>query len=486
MLFSHIPFLSFLILIPLLGTIFLYYMPRQVDRSNILHVSFLTSGSTLCVAALVTGLFKHGSPAFQFIDRMRFYDGAWGLYAVGVDRVSVFFVLAITLVYPLVVYAAYIMVKKNLRRFMILLFYVQSLLLGTCVSLNVQLFFLFSELLVLPLFFLIGIWGERAHMKDAYRSICLWGIGSVLFLMGIISLPVEEGNFEIPSWGRGVRETVALFWIGAFCVRLPFVPVGRLWERMVNLANPLMSALIAGAFVSVSFYGMMRLLVGWFPVGQMSHSLFLFFGAILLLLLSFVRMWRSHLLKQKIAYFYVFQIILMFIGFLSTPPEGQPLFLRWAIVHIPMVLFMFLALGFLHDRLSSDMITDFHGLYQVMPRLSNALLAAFVLSVLYPIFLLGSTFIKVVGAPQPFHFIGIIGLMGLGALGVQLLRVHAALCLGPVTSTTVWGMKDVKRGEWRLLCAVLLCMGVFMGWGLTPFSPLDFKLFPESFSERGV
>ena len=153
---------------------------------------------------------------------------------------------------------------------------------------------------------------------------------------------------------------------------------------------------------------------------------------------------------------------------------------------MPMAFFMFVALGFLHERLNSDMIADFHGLYQVMPRLSNILLVTFIFSTFYPIFLLGPTFMKGWGVPSLFHYGGVIAFMGLGALGIQLLRVHAALCLGPVTSTTVWGMKDVRREEWRLLCIAFVSVGLFVGWGFMRPSLLEMGCFSLVPHERGA
>ena len=391
------PILSLMIFIPLFGAIIISLIGG--NEKTIFNNSRIVALWTSLVVLLLSILAWITIPSdgnFYFVEEIDFISSIGLSYRLGVDGISLVFILLSTFLIPLCILISWKSITYRVREYMILFLILETLMIGTFCALDLILFYIFFESLLIPMFLIIGIWGGPRRVYAAFKFFLYTLGGSVLFLIAIIVMANVVGTFDIRTLLHSeIPETIQLWlwpaFFASFAIKTPMWPF-HTWLPDAHVEAPTAgSVILAGVLLKVGGYGFIRFSIPMLPYASEYYSLLVYvLSVIAIIYASLVALMQSDM-KKLIAYASVAHMGFVTLGLFTFKQEGIDGAMTQMLSHGVVSAALFLCVGVLYDRKHSRLISDYGGLVERMPKYA----------LVFMIFLLAS-----IGLPGTSGFIG--------------------------------------------------------------------------------
>lgn len=471
MVMENFPILSFITFLPLLGALFIMVIKdndADRQRANAVNVGAFISIATFLLSLVVLFQFDGSTADYQFVEKFTWFESLNLSYHMGIDGISVFFVILSTLLTPICILLCRQSVTKRVREYVIALLVLETLMIGTFCALDGILFYIFFEGVLIPMFILIGVWGGQRRVYAAFKFFLFTLLGSVLMLVALLYLFYINGTTDIPTMVLNGVGPQAQFWLflaffASFAVKMPMWPV-HTWLPDAHVEAPTGgSVILAGVLLKMGGYGLLRFSVPLFPDAVEYFTPVIFgLSVIAIIYTSLIAIVQDDM-KKMIAYSSVAHMGYVTLGIFTMNYQGVEGAIFQMISHGLISAALFLCVGVVYDRLHTREIKRYGGIVKNMP----------IYATLFMIFMLGS-----VGLPGTSGFVGeILALMGafqantvIGTLAASGLVLGAAYMLwlyrqvvfGPVEHKDAAAMKDTNGME-KFALIPLAAMVIWLG-----------------------
>jgi NADH-quinone oxidoreductase subunit M len=441
--FNSFPILTSLILVPLFGAFFIFVFIKNDHKSidqNLFVMGLWISGIVFLLSLLMLFNYNFNSTELQFVEKYSWITQYDISYKVGIDGLSIFFILLTTLLTPLCIIISKYSVKQRLKEYIILFLILESFIIGAFVALDLIIFYLFFELTLIPMFLIIGIWGGDNRIYATFKFFLYTLAGSIFFLIAIIYIINVAKTADIVTLktvlpGLIDSATEKYLWAAlffAFAIKIPMWPV-HTWLPDAHVQAPTAgSVILAGVLIKLGAYAMMRFMLPLLPEASIYFQDFvLVLGVIAIIYTSIVALVQDDM-KKLIAYSSVAHMGYVVVGIFSFNEYGFNGAIFQMISHGLISAALFMHVGIIYDLIQSKKIKDINGLASVMPKFS----------ILFIIFVLGS-----VALPGTSGFVGEF-LVLLAMYKVNELMAIAA-CFGVVLGAAymLWLVKRTIMGN---------------------------------------
>ena len=473
---SDWPLLSLATFLPLIGAAFIFLFAQgggeAADR-NAKSVALMTTILTFLVSLVIWTNFENGTAEFQFIERYAWLGGGID-YQMGVDGISVLFVVLTAFLMPICILASWQAITLRVREFMIAFLLLECMMIGVFCSLDFVLFYLFFEGGLIPMFLIIGVWGGPRRVYSSFKFFLYTLLGSVLLLLAMIYMYFEVGTTDIPTlMGYGFSaEAQTWLWLAlfaSFAVKMPMWPV-HTWLPDAHVEAPTAgSVILAGVLLKMGGYGFLRFSLPMLPLASDQFVPLIFTLSVVAVVYTSLVALMQEDMKKLIAYSSVAHMGFVTIGIFTFNTQGIEGGIFQMLSHGIVSAALFLVVGVVYDRIHSREIAHYGGLVNRMP----------IYAFTFMIFMLAS-----VGLPGTAGFVGeILVLVGvyqvntwvaaLAALGVILsaaymLWLYRRIIFGQLEKDDLQKIADMNAREIALF-APLVILAVLMGIYPAPF-----------------
>ena len=470
------PVIALLVLLPTAGAIVVAMLPK--GRSELLMpITAAISVLPLAVSLFVLWEFSvAGAADFQFTESVNWYE-PWGIgWNVGIDGISLLLIVLTAFLFPIsIIASAYI--KKDVKLYMISMLLLETGLLGVFVSLDLLLFFVFFEMTLIPMYFLIGIWGSENRVYAAVKFFLYTAFGSALLLTAIIALAVLNGNVadRAISFNYAELSTLALssnaqMWLflgfgAAFAIKVPLFPF-HTWLPDAHTEAPTAgSVILAGVLLKLGTYGFVRFNLTLFPEATVTLAPWLgglaVFGIIYGAAVAIVQ----PDVKRLVAYSSVSHLGFIVLGTFALTSQGLQGGIIQMVNHGLTTGALFLLIGMLYERRHTRQISDYGGLSSVMPLFAGVFLFMAFASIGLPGLngFIGE-FKILLGSWLAWPVLAILAASGVVLAAIYLLWAYERMFTGPVTNEANKGLKDLNAREIAILvpiAAMILFLGLY-------------------------
>jgi NADH-quinone oxidoreductase subunit M len=475
--------LTILILLPTAGALVavLYSLLGKREEHHKWIALATTTVTFLVSLLLLRGI--GGGPEFRFEENITWIGSIGARYHLGVDGVSLWLVLLTTLLMPIAILSSWTAIHKRQLSYYVFLLILESAMIGVFVSLDLLLFYLFFEASLVPMFFLIGIWGGQRRIYAAVKFFIYTAVGSLLMLVAIIALYFLYGSFDYTAileamTTKRLDETVQ-FWLFlafaiAFCIKVPVWPL-HTWLPDAHTEAPTAgSVILAGVLLKMGTYGLMRFNLSLFPdIARKSAWFFITLAVIGIIYGALVAMVQPDV-KRLVAYSSVSHMGFVVLGIFSFTELGMQGALYQMLNHGVSTGALFLFVGFIYERRHTRMINEFGGLATPMPWFATLFIIASLSSIGLP-FLNGfvGEFLILIGmwtstAVTHSWIVTMLAATGVIWAAVYMLWMLQRVLFGETTNPENARLRDLNAREIGLILPLMLLM-LFMGVYPRPF-----------------
>lgn len=369
--------LSFLIIFPLIGSVFLFFFPSW-NYTMIRSITLSISSINFLISLLLWIQFDNSTAKFQFLETFHFFSSGdatsippYG--SLGIDGISLFFILLTTFLIPVCILVGWNNIQLYVREYCIAFLVLESLLILVFSVLDLLLFYVFFESVLIPMFIIIGVWGSRERkIRAAYQFFLYTLLGSVFMLLAILLIYYQTGTTDIQIlYTTSFSETrQLLLWIAffaSFAVKVPMVPV-HIWLPEAHVEAPTAgSVILAGILLKLGTYGFLRFSIPMFPYATMYFTPLIYTMSIIAIIYTSLTTLRQIDLKKIIAYSSVAHMNFVTIGLFSSYAQGVEGSLLLMISHGLVSPALFLCVGVLYDRHKTRLLRYYSGCARTMP-----------------------------------------------------------------------------------------------------------------------
>lgn len=464
---SH-SFLSSLILTPLLGVVVLFLIPdKHVVTLKV--VAFSSSLVTFVFSLFLWVFFDNSSSRFQFIEYVE-WIWSFNLYLfIGIDGISLLFILLSTLLVPICILASWNSVKKSVKEYYVSFLLLDSFLICVFCALDLIIFFVFFESVLIPMYLIIGIWGSRTRkIKAGYQFFLYTLFGSVLMLVAILMIYSETGSVDyqlISTFDFSDRRQIFL-WISffvSFAIKVPMIPF-HIWLPEAHVEAPTAgSVLLAGILLKLGTYGLIRFSLALFPEGSLYFSPLVYTMSVIAVIYGSLTTLRQVDLKKIIAYSSVAHMGFVTIGIFCINIQGLEGSLLIMLSHGFISSGLFLCIGILYERHHTRLIKYYTGLTQVMPLFSVCFLFFSLANLGFPgMSGFAGEFIALAGAFKSNTSVTFLASTGMILGAIYSLWLSNRVLFGQIHSEYFNQYKDINKREVLLLSPLVVCI-IWMG-----------------------
>jgi NADH-quinone oxidoreductase subunit M len=472
-----IGFLTAVTFLPTLGAIVLALLPRRLAQVH------RTIGLVITLVTFVLSVplwfgFDGDSADMQFEEFYRWLPTLGVSYHVGIDGISLLLVLLTTFLMPITLASAWHAIEDRTKEFVITMLLLETGMLGVFVSLDLFLFFVFWEAMLIPMYLVIGVWGGTNRIYAAVKFVLYTMAGSGLMLVAILALYYQHGvatgtyTFDLPTLVRWVmppgtaQSLMFLAFALAFAIKVPLFPF-HTWLPDAHVEAPTAgSVILAGVLLKMGTYGFLRFCLPLFPDAAVEFAPLVFALAVIGIIYG---AWVSTVqpdLKKLVAYSSVAHLGFVMLGIFTLNQQGLVGGVIQMINHGLSTGALFLMVGMIYERRHTRLIAQFGGLWKVIPAFSALFLVVTLSSVGLP-GLNGfvGEFLVLLGAFQVSFLLVAVAATGIIFAAVYLLWMYQRVIFGEVTHEENNRLTDLTPREWAVLVPVL----VFIVWiGVQP------------------
>ena len=476
------PILTILTFLPITGVLFLLII--RGDEEMIIrgsrNVALWVSGFTFVMSLVVFAGFDPSATGYQLEDR-----GEWLIrdgigYHMGIDGISMPFVLLTTLLSPLAILASWESIKYRAREYMAGFLLLETLMIGTFCALDLVIFYLFFEAVLIPMFLIIGIWGGARRVYASFKFFLYTLAGSVLMLVAILYMAEAAGTTDIPSLQVFAFAPEVQFWLflaffASFAVKVPMWPV-HTWLPDAHVEAPTAGSMIlAGILLKMGGYGFLRFSLPMFPDASVTFAPLIFtLSVVAVIYASLVALAQSDM-KKMIAYSSVAHMGFVTIGIFTLTEQGIAGAMFQMISHGLVSAALFFAVGVVYDRLHTREIDAYGGVADSMPRYA----AFFMLMMMASIGLPGTSgfvgeFLVLISAWQINTLLAFLTTTGVVLGAIYMLWLYRRVVFGRAEKEEILAMSPLDRREifiFTPLSILVLWYGIFPGGLLDTMAP---------------
>ena len=456
----NFPILSSLILLPTIGALFLLFS-KDENSSTGKYVALFTSFVNFFISIYLWILFDPTVSSFQFVEDRQWLKEVIN-YKVGIDGISILFIILTTFITPLCIISVNNTIKFRLRDFLVAILLMESLMIGVFCSLDLVIFYLFFEAGLIPMFLIIGLWGGSRRVYSAFKFFLYTLLGSVLMLTAIISIYWMSGTTDIVQlYELGIdakyQNLLWLAFFSSFAVKTPMWPL-HTWLPDAHVEAPTAgSVLLAAILLKMAGYGFIRFSLGLFPLAsEIFTPLVYTLSLIAIIYTSLVALMQEDM-KKLIAYSSVAHMGFVTLGIFTMTQQGIEGSIIQMISHGLVSAALFLCVGVVYDRMHSRLIKTYGGLVSVMPKYS----------VLFMLFTLGALglpgtsgfigeFLILMGAFKDNFLVAIIASLGVILGAAYMLWLYRRVVYGNLVNKDILKIPDLDNSEKFILYALAI------------------------------
>jgi NADH-quinone oxidoreductase subunit M len=459
----NFPILSSLILLPTIGALFLLFSKDKNSNTD-KYVALFTSFVNFLISIYLWTLFDPTTSNFQFIEDREWLKGFVN-YKVGIDGISILFIILTTLITPLCVISVNNTIKNRLKEFLVAILVMESLMIGVFCSLDLVIFYLFFEAGLIPMFLIIGIWGGTRRVYSAFKFFLYTLLGSVLMLVAIISIYWMSGTTDIIQlYDLGIdtkyQNLLWLAFFSSFAVKTPMWPV-HTWLPDAHVEAPTAgSVLLAAILLKMAGYGFIRFSLGLFPLASDIFTPLVYILSLIAIIYTSLVALMQEDMKKLIAYSSVAHMGFVTLGIFTVTQQGIEGSIIQMISHGLVSAALFLCVGVVYDRMHSRLINTYGGLVSVMPKYS----ILFMLFTLAALGLPGTSgfigeFLILMGAFKDNFLVAVIASLGVILGAAYMLWLYRRVVFGKLINKDLLEIPDLSISEkfilWSLATPVL-------------------------------
>ena len=465
----NFPILSSLILLPTIGALFIFFVRSSSEKYQASkYLSLFISIANFILSIYLWYIFDKNSVEFQFVENREWLLGFVD-YKVGIDGISILFIILTTFITPICIISVNATIKKRLKDFLIAILLMETFMIGVFCSLDLIVFYLFFEAGLIPMFLIIGIWGGERRVYSAFKFFLYTLLGSVLMLIAIISIYWITGTTDVEKlYEIGIDSNYQnLLWLAffsSFAVKTPMWPV-HTWLPDAHVEAPTAgSVLLAAILLKMAGYGFIRFSLGLFPLASDYFVPLIYFLSLVAIIYTSLVALMQEDMKKLIAYSSVAHMGFVTLGIFTMTQQGIEGSIFQMISHGLVSAALFLCVGVVYERHHTRIINKYGGLVQIMPKYA----------IVFMVFTLGA-----LGLPGTSGFVGeFLILMGtfkksflvatIASLGVILgaaymLWLYKRIIFGEIINNEIKSMIDLKKFEILILFSLVIPI-IFFGF----------------------
>ncbi|MAB15192.1 NADH-quinone oxidoreductase subunit M [Parvibaculum sp.] len=466
--------LSLITFLPLAGALLIAFVrgDEATVARNVRYVALWTTGFTFILSLYIWWKFDPTTADFQFVQETEWLGGSIN-YHVGVDGISMLFVILTTFLMPACILASWDAIQTRVKEYMIAFLVLETLMIGVFCSLDLVQFYIFFEGGLIPMYLIIGVWGGPRRIYASFKFFLYTLLGSLLMLLAIMAMYWDAGTTDITvllthEFPAGMQTWLWLAFFASFAVKMPMWPV-HTWLPDAHVEAPTAgSVILAGILLKMGGYGFLRFSLPMFPLASADFAPFVFALSVIAIVYTSLVALVQEDMKKLIAYSSVAHMGFVTMGIFAANQQGVQGSIFQMLSHGWVSGALFLCVGVIYDRLHTREISAYGGLVNRMPLYAVAFL----------IFTMAN-----VGLPGTSGFVGeFLTLMGtfmvntwvaaLAATGVILsagyaLYLYRRVVFGEIQRDVLKSMKDLNMRE-ALTLAPLIATTLFFGIYPTP------------------
>ena len=466
------PILSLLTWLPLAGGLFIMTVRGEeaVVASNARWAALWTSLITFAISLVLWAKFDTANPGFQFMESVAWLPEFGVGYRMGVDGISVLFVLLSTALTPICILASWDSITTRVREYMLAFLVLETMMVGMFAAQDFIVFYMFFEGVLIPMFLIIGVWGGARRVYASFKFFLYTLAGSILMLLALLAIWLQAGTTDLAVLMQTPFPARMQFWLflaffASFAVKVPMWPV-HTWLPDAHVEAPTAgSVILAGVLLKMGAYGFLRFSLPMLPQASQQFAPMMFtLGVVAVIYTSLVALAQTDM-KKLIAYSSVAHMGVVIIGIFTFNAQGIQGALFQMLSHGIVSAALFLCVGVIYDRIHTRDIARYGGLAARMPAYALVFMVFTMASVGLP----GTAgfvgeFLVLVGAFKVNLYLAYLGSMGMILGAVYMLYLYRRVIFGTITRDDLRSIRDLSPREIAIFTPLLfltLWMGIY-------------------------
>ena len=471
------PILSTVTFLPLVGVLLILFIrdDSASARRNIRAIALWTTIATFVISLFVWIGFDNAVPGFQMVEKFDWLDSGIS-YHMGVDGISMLFVILTTFLMPLSILASWEAIETRVKAYMISFLLLETLMIGVFCALDIVLFYVFFEGGLIPMFIIIGVWGGKRRVYASFKFFLYTLAGSVLMLLAIMAMFFQAGTTDIPTllthnFPANMQIWLWLAFFASFAVKMPMWPV-HTWLPDAHVEAPTAgSVILAGILLKMGGYGFLRFSLPMFPDASLYFQPLVFTLSVVAIIYTSLVALMQEDMKKLIAYSSVAHMGYVTMGIFAMNQEGIQGAIFQMLSHGLVSGALFLCVGVVYDRMHTREIAAYGGLVNNMPKYAVAFLVFTMANVGLP----GTSgfvgeFLTLLGVFRVNTWVALFAATGVILSAAYALWLYRKVIFGALTKESLERMLDLSAREKAILYPLIVLVIFF---GVYPMPILD-------------
>ncbi len=467
---SDLPLLSIVTFMPLVGALFIFLIWEDSEsaRRNVRMTALFTTALTFIISLGIWINFDNAQSGFQMVERVEWIGENGIAYHMGVDGISMLFVILTTFLMPFCILASWEAIESRIREYMIAFLILETLMIGVFCALDIVLFYVFFEAGLIPMFIIIGVWGGARRVYASLKFFLYTLLGSVLMLLAIMAMYWQAGTTDIPAlmshqFPASMQTWLWVAFFASFAVKMPMWPV-HTWLPDAHVEAPTAgSVILAGILLKMGGYGFLRFSLPMFPLASADLQWLVFSLSVIAIIYTSLVALMQEDIKKLIAYSSVAHMGYVTMGIFAVNVQGIQGGIFQMLAHGLVSGALFLCVGVIYDRMHTREIAAYGGLVNRMPKYAVAFLIFTMANVGLP----GTAgfvgeFLTLVGAFKANTWVALFATTGVILSAAYALWLYRRVVFGTLDKEALKSILDLStREKWILYPLIILV--IFFG-----------------------